>query len=241
MRESAGEVGSEPVSGVASYFHSCAAPRTQELIDRLIVQAAISQSLVHSAQDAIQLFAKLQELLSILFRRNERAEFMDAVTVGLIHRGAVLQPPPCSVCSMSNAGELLATSFGRNWALGSLFPQTLDVNMDQSSEVSKIFILLAKTDGGQCLRSQFTYAIIQATRHNRMRSRSGISRRPAFGWSIGQALSLASASTASSLSVVVPRSNPVDPVLAGFRPDDRVIRCRRRCTAGCFPRTRKSR
>ena len=68
-----------------SLISTLVSSRTQELIVRLTVRVDVLQSLFLRAQDAIQLFAKFRELLSILLVRNKRTELVDAVGVGFIH------------------------------------------------------------------------------------------------------------------------------------------------------------
>ena len=79
---------------------------TRNLIAHLVAQSVVLELLAFDGQDAVKLFTELQELVAVLFHRDQRAEFVNPVTIGFVHReAAVLQPMPCSVCSMSNTVE----------------------------------------------------------------------------------------------------------------------------------------
>jgi hypothetical protein len=59
---------------------------TRRLNARFVVRFLVLELLVFCAQDAIQLFDQLQELLPVLLDRDTRAELVNAVVVGFVHR-----------------------------------------------------------------------------------------------------------------------------------------------------------
>jgi len=54
-----------------------------------IIEFSILKTVVFGGQDSIEFFNEGEEFVSILFYGDQRAQFVNAITVGFVHRAAI--------------------------------------------------------------------------------------------------------------------------------------------------------
>lgn len=82
------------VSGTVIADDASTRPRPSSAASRaggLLISIVFVFIAVLRTEQAVEFLAKLQKLCAVFFRRDTRAEFLDSVTIGLVHAPEVLQ------------------------------------------------------------------------------------------------------------------------------------------------------
>lgn len=58
------------------------------LVGFLVVKFTMLQAVIFGGQNSIELFDESEEFWPVFFYRDKRAELMNAITVGFVHKGA---------------------------------------------------------------------------------------------------------------------------------------------------------
>jgi hypothetical protein len=140
---------------------------TRRLNARFVVRFLVLELLVFCAQDAIQLFDELQEFLPVLLDRDTRAELVNAVVVGFVHRepGSITTPNAFCMFGVEHCPKLISlrrAPLGRDMPLGGQFSQQFDVFTEGRSELFENYIQFAQVRGHHGLSAQLADPIFQA-------------------------------------------------------------------------------